>query len=425
MADAPSAATAPAEAGQPNAAPAAGEQAQAQQQATERLPGAAPEPETKKEIRPIPPKRAERPSLPGVLQPGAEDEGDAVERVLLPRRPDGTFMSRAEAEASAEAERREEMGEEPREPQKPALPPGEEEPKTKGLKFLGKDIKDISEAEQMHKSLQGMFKPLQAQVQTLTEERNYGYEAANKWEAAYKALEARIATAGQGAPGGRDVQAPAQGAPNPFDVKSVMQGIDVDAFEAVAVQGGLPRAAEFLAEQILGGVVEKIVPALRAEMQAKYESDLTPLREERAASATEQHAEQLINQVAALQTLDGKPAFPEMGDPEALFKIGQTWRESGLPPDAVMSPQGLLSAVALYRMMKGLPEGPAIPPVTPPAPVQSAGAAATIEAEPGGSPMPTAPGAPAGEMGRFIHSLRSSEPVVDPALGFARRRARQ
>jgi hypothetical protein len=85
--------------------------------------------------------------------------------------------------------------------------------------------------------------------------------------------------------------------------------------------------------------------------------------------------------VGSFQTADGRQAFPETSDPQALHEIGQVWHDANLPPDYALTPQGFMAAVGLWRMAKGFAGGPApvLPPTAQPPAQLGAGAAALAE----------------------------------------------
>ena len=102
----------------------------------------------------------------------------------------------------------------------------------------------------------------------------------------------------------------------------------------------------------------------------------------------------------------------------------------GNPRDA-LSPKGLLTAIALYRMYGSLPDGTTPPAATPPVPdglpAEPApnSAAALAEAGPAGNAamQRDRSGLPP-EMARIARELDSTE-LRDPVLGFQVRRVRR
>lgn len=361
--------------------------------------------------------------LKGEAEPAESDEGgdDAPGR---PRDQKGRF-TKAEIQAANEAA--EEQGKPGEVAPKPELPAGTEPPKQK-FKFAGKEWESPEKAEQAHKSLQGMFQHKEAQIKSLSEERDYGYRAATAWQERAQQYERELQElrSGKQTQTGAQVAGqeakPAGGLP---ELSEVLNGIDTEAFEALAVQQGLPSAGKYLASEVLNAVINKILPSIRAE----YESKLAPFETERANHEGAAQADALVRQVAQLQSPSGGPAFPELMDPALLTEIGNTWRESGLPIEHALTPQGLMNAVGFWRMVKGgwqpptygAPVAPQVQSQPVAAPIPAPAAAASVDGdERGGIPHdPNRGRSP--EHRRLIAALEDVN-FVDRSLGFTTHR---
>jgi len=369
-------------------------------------PEGAPE---KKPIKPIPLKKA---SLPGVISRDADElfGGDAAGRDAS-----GRFTKAPEA-IGGKPEAKPEPVEAKPEAEKPPAPPTS----STLVKFLGKDYQSISEVEQAHRSLQGQFK-------SLKDDRDYGFSAANGWKAEADRLRAEVEALKGGTPaGGQAVQQ------NPvstqrgqsLDVDALVSGIDMDAFERHAATSGLPQAGKYLVSETLRAVMEKVLPAVRAEFQ----QGLQPFQDRAQEAEVLQTVNTLVSGVGQLQMLDGAPAFPELNDPEKLHEIGLVWRDAGLPPEAALTRQGLISAVALYRLQKGLPSGPSLNPsarrTTTPATATyspAPGSAAFLPAEPQSAPPNRGRSNLDPGMQALVNALDETA-LVDNTLGFTRNR---
>ncbi len=410
--------------GAPSGAPAGGVAEVAPAPSVEQAPGGS-----AARAVPIPPKAEKskgsvRPVLPGVVS--NEEGAELIPDIFGKKRNERGQFRKAEEEARAQVAAAQEEGSAPGEvaPEKPELPAGEvEAPEVKAkFKFAGKEYETAEQAEQAHKSLQGMFKPLETAKKQAEADRDYGYQAATAWQkehdrvAAENAeLKAQLGRGGK-APsqnlGGGEVKAPTAG---DLDLDSMVNGIDTDAFEALAVSHGLPMAGKYLAGQVLKGVMEKIVPALKAE----YQSALAPFQSEASTRQAVQQADQVINSVASLRTSGGDVAFPELHDAAKIAEVGKFWRESGLPIEHAMTAQGLITAISLYRTMNGFAAPPAVTTPEPDAPVP--GPAATISADGRGAPPNAGRSHLSPAVQRFMTSFGKTD-VVDKTLGFARNR---
>lgn len=383
-------------------------------------------------------KRADRPTLPGVV---SRHEGDEL---FINRDKSGRFTSRDAQEDAFEREilghdddehdgvgeigkalvtrpdTREGEGEAP----KPPLPKQEEAAPVK-LKYRGKEV-TLDEIEQRHKSLEGMFGSLNKEKTTLTEERDYGYKAAHAWKEKAEAAEqelARIRGGGQAPPPTQNpnvATSPRQGG---IPTKEeLLSSVNVEAFEQAAIQGGLPYAAKLLSEQLFEAMLSKVVPAL----QQDYQTKLQPFEDVQQHNAAVAQAGGLVRSISEMKDLAGNDAFPEARDPQKLVEIGNLWVGSGRNPQDVLTREGLMAAIAFHRMMTAFPsEAPAASTGGPQFQTGSPGPAASVFAEPGGMQPSNSGRSHLSAEARQLHdALSRSEMGVDPVLGFPRGRNR-
>lgn len=373
-------------------------------------------------------KAKDRPRLPGVTSRDNYDE----ESLELPRRGrDGKFSSKEAAQEDAERElvgegftrRDDELAVE-----KPELPPGVETPKPTGLKILGKEYKDAAAVEQMVKSVQGQFATFKQNEARITEERDYGYRAANAWQKVAEEREAelqRYRAGGAPSPNVAPQNAPAQDAPAGLDVDSLLGDIDVAGFETLALseRGGLQVAAKYLTAEILRSVVDKILP----DMEGKFNQTLAPFQQTAEEQAEAAHVAQVADSMRMLKDARGNPAFPELDDEAALMEVSAVAKGSGMSKAELMTAQGIMRAIGMYRMMKSfgeLPETPASNP-TPSIEAPPVGAAPGTAALSESGASDFVPGMqrrfanPNSREARLIQSLERGL-GTDRKLGFAR-----
>jgi hypothetical protein len=136
-------------------------------------------------------------------------------------------------------------------------------------------------------------------------------------------------------------------------------------------------------------------------------------------------------QLSALKTPDGRVAFPELQDAAIVEKIGYLWaREAQDEQDlerrarALRTPQGLMSAIALYRLIDNLEQAPTAQPApvaVPSAPPVAPGPAASlsVRGDEGFALRARTGLSPA--QARLAAELGKSQ-LIDPQLGFARNR---
>lgn len=417
------------------------------------------------QVRPIPPGKEPPPkpgkkSLPGVITRDSAEElfgGKLVHADSYGRFHDetGRFISSTGSEGAHGTQQGE---------GRPPLPAGANDQKetaqqkpaeqtpaelSREYKFNGKAYKTLQEAEQVHATLVGMHKSNLQRISDLESRHTEWRDATFQWRDAYEALQREVAelrggrapaqagnagaaAGSSGQAGAGNQGAAASGLPS---VDQLLGDIDFDAFENVALNGpdGLKGAGRHLATAVLKAVGDKLVPALRAQLQ----QEVAPLHAERQESAVLDAADQTIEAMGSLKTVTGESAFPELSDSNELEAIGRVWRESGRDPARVLeSGAGLLEALALYRLLKGLPTGAAAQALatsTPPTngagstPPPAAGPAASVD---GGSAPSIPPNA-----GRQDSRLSPSENRLasallqvgtnlrDKNLGFSRNRA--
>ena len=317
--------------------------------------------------------------------------------------------------------------------------PGEQTPK-QGVKFLGKDYKDIAEVEQLHRTLQGNHRSQLDAVRKATEERDYGYQAAHAWKAEFERVSNELEALKQGrAPQATPAASPATsaqpGAAIPqsgFNLDEALKGIDTDAFELIATnpQGGLAAAARYLVAETLKVAAENMLP----QMLSKFDARLQPLEGDVQSRTAQGQQLATIEMVASLKTPSGQPAFPELGDARTVEEIGELWgrtykRQGWTVQDvqaSLMTPEGIIQAISLYRTMKGFmpPDEPAPAPANPrtePAPAAPApGASASMLEEPGTSRTPGGERSTLSpEAQRLVNALENTQ-LVDPKLGFTK-----
>lgn len=382
-----------------------------------------------RKIAPIPPPKRSR--LPGVIT------GDDFPELQVPAK------ARMEAQARAEAQEGRERGADgrflPKAPEggvgaapatKPALPGGETpaapEPAPAPFKFAGREYKGgQAEAEQRHRSLEGMFQPMQARIKELTEDKDYGNRAANAWMAEANRYKAELERLSGGKPAegnGKGQPAVASGEGEALSVEKLLEGIDTDAYEAVARAGGLSHSAKYLAGEMLKVVAEKMVPQIEARIQAKYE----PLMASHENSSRVQQADQAIAQLASQRTPDQSRAlFPELMDSRALGEMGNIWRQMGGSDEDLVTTKGLLSAIGLYRSTRdwlSTPESiaPTTPAVAPAPPAPAPGPAAMPSAEAGGNLPPNRGRSNLSPEAARLKYAMENVALQDKKLGFAK-----
>lgn len=362
----------------------------------------APKPAAAPGVRPITPETEKR-AAKRANDLGFTPNKDNDDIPVLDRDPKtGKFLSRAakddeiEREVFGEEHDRQAAtsmpGEAPKpsgaEP-KPALPPGTPE-LPKQIEFGGRKYATADEALQAGRSLHGQFANLQQQIRALTDDRDYGWRAANAWQQKYEQEIASVRAPGSGAApagsggkvaGGSALAASAPGASGSLNVDEIAQSIDTGAFESLAAHVGLPQAGQYLIRETLKAVSDKLLPALKQELMGTIQ----PLQASYESAELESHVDTLFQQVGALKLHTGARAFPEVDDEQTMTEVGRLWRESGMDPRLILSANGLMTAIGYARMVKGW-AGPAeiANPTATPLPGSAASAPVALGQPPAG-----------------------------------------
>lgn len=355
----------------------------------------------RKALAPIPPGR-----LPGVFPDG--DPFPAPPGSGGPQRgPDGRFVAGASPAAAPAA------GEHTLEPAAPA----------ERFKFAGEEFESQSAAEQNFKSLRGQFKPIQALakhlggVDKIATTLSSAAESARAWKAHAESLQAEL--------DGRGARQPAvSDAPSGTDAASAAEGIDWNLYAEVrrlANEKGEPWAAE-------QWLIEKVREVDAARYQKMLDERLAPLDAQQEAAATEAQTGELFGTIMGYTNSDGSPAFPELANPDAAFKIGRLWASLGLPREFALTPQGAMAAIALHRMVEAYgsqarpsaaaPQAPVAPAAPTPSAPTDTQAAASLD---GGRPrvMDIAGGQGVSpEAARILQGLRQAQAGGRAKLGF-------
>jgi len=346
-------------------------------------------------IKPIPPKAKAGPKgLPGV-DLMEEGEGDTAVPGP-PRGPDGRFIP---ADAAAET----------------PPPPGEEPPPPK-FKFGGEEFENQEKAEQNFKSLRGQFKPLVERVTRAEGELSRAAESARGWHARAQELEAELEAYRQGKP------PQSQPAESDQPAEKEAEGIDWDLYAEIH-RLATERGETWKAEQWLAKEQQKLIDARLAAIR---DEATLPQREAQIRAEIGQQTEALFTSLADYVNHDGSPAYPELSDPQAAYQIGRFWTSLGLPPEAALTPQGAIAAIALYRMAAGSQgtaqstpapaPAPAPPPPPPTPPAHAAAAAGLVGGRPSVVPR-SGEGNVSPEAARIIAGLKQAT-LVRPGLGF-------
>lgn len=415
-----------------------GSQSQATQSSTEpQAPQSAPKaPPTESKPMGDEPSKTEPDKPTGIKLPGVVHRNDDFGPDLPLRDSDGKFRSRKERQDQLEREMLEEKGitlggrpeDEGGKQTPPEPPPGSDQKKVdpaapEKFTFAGKEYESKEAAEQSIKSFQGMFKPLQA-------ERDQMVTLANQWKEYAENIERRYQQGTPPAASPAPTRTPQSPAPQ-LDAKTILNAIDGAAFEKIAQDPdkGLPYASRFLAAQILDAVNQHLIPQVRQQaidemnqrMAETYGKDIQSYREQRAFEDATTEVAEIFNGVRALKDQStGEPAFPELNDPDTARKVGELWSKMNLPMEYALSPQGVLQAIANYRMYYGPPQ----PKTTPasPAPQREVPPPAAAASD-GGTPSRVPGGQKFNPEDAFTRALDEAS-LVDPVLGFQVRRRR-
>lgn len=370
------------------------------------------------EAAPAEPKvRQRKAKLPGVV---SRDDGEDIFPDLGFKRRDGKKVSREEAEAEAAAEMREEMGFEipappKREGEQPKAP--EEQKAPEKIKFNGKEYGSMQEIEQEHKSLQGMFKPMQERLSKAEQAAQLAMQRANEWMEYAKSAQQQAPPPQQTQPQPTDMQSAEQ------ELQAVLAGIDGDRFETLARERGLPLAGRYLAAQVLATVHDKMLPALTEQILKQVQEQYAPVTQSVELQQQTQQAGSLIENVSQFRNNDGSLAFPELNDPDEMSEVAELWSSN---PEAKLTPQSLIQAIAMYRLYRN---SRGTQPTSTPQPVQVTPPPNMVQRpeslEDGG--VRVTPASPRnngdGDGSRFARALDDAA-LVDRTLGFAVRRRR-
>ncbi len=378
-------------------------------------PGGAAPGEAQPEKKP----RQRKEKLPGVV---SRDDGDDIFPDLGFKSNKGPKrISRDEAEKELTTELRQEMGlEVPEAYVKPGEEQKEPKPDDKApqkIKFNGKEYDSMQAIEQEHKSLQGMFKSFDARVKNAEQMAEKAVESARSWRQRAMELEG---TAPQ-------PQQQPQQRPQPTDEQSaeqeltaVLKNIDGDRFESLAREHGLPIAGRYLAAQVLATVHDQMLPKLAEQIMAQMQEQFAPYTQSVEFQQQTNTVGTLIENVSQLRNPDGNIAFPELNDPNEMMEVAELWASSG---KAEPTPQSLIQAIALYRLYRGARGGqttnqPVVNVTPPPTTVQRP---QSLPAGGAGVTPATPRAGAASDDTRFSRALDEAR-LVDPVLGFQRRR---
>jgi hypothetical protein len=301
-------------------------------------------------LRPIP-------SLPGVFPDddpfpvGASKSAAATDpanpsspgaTTTAARGPDGRFVAGASPAATDGGE--------------PALEVGtqDQQPATPKFKFGGEEFDSREAAEQNFKSLRGQYRPLQAlarslggidKIQTTFQQ---AAESARGWKAEAERLSAELQQARAGQPAASPSSSSTTTAvPDATDAKPA----DVDwelyaEIKKLANESGEPWKAE-------QWLINEVRKADRAHYESILDERFAPIAEAEQQAAVVSQTETLFSNLAEYVNADGSVAYPELHDEAASYAIGRMWASLGLPPEAALTPQGAIAAIAIYRMAKG------------------------------------------------------------------------
>jgi hypothetical protein len=243
------------------------------------------------------------------------------------------------------------------------------------FKFADEEYESQQAAEHNFKTLRGHFKPVQALAKQLggidkiAPTLSSAAESARGWKARADALEAELAAARSGRPPANTPAAaqPDTPASTPQAAEAAQADVDWELYAEIkklATEKGEPWKAE-------QWLITEVRKAERAHLEKLLEQRDAPLKAAQAKEAMAAQTETLFGSLAEYTNADGSPAFPELGDEAAAYEVGRLWASLGLPPQAALTPQGAIAAIALYREHKrsaGSQAGsaPAPTPSTPP-----------------------------------------------------------
>lgn len=367
-------------------------------------------PRVNKPLKPIP-------SLPGVLPDGdpfplpkspksAATSATPTGANSAARGPDGRFLPGSSPGATDGEEHAQSAG---------------DEPATGKYKFGGEEFESQEAAEQNFRSLRGQYRPIQSLARSLggvdkiVPHLGQAAESARGWHAEAQRLLAENEAL-------RNGTAPARtSAPTaPDAAPDASESVDWELYAEIkklATDSGEPwKADQWLTER-----QDAIV---QARVQRILNERLQPLADSDARNAVAGQTETLFSSLAGYTNTDGSVAFPELHDEKAAYEVGRMWASMGLPPEAALTPQGAIAAIAIYRMGKGNRSQAST--ATPPSPAAAftdgiptdAHAAAALD---GGRGRPMASGSdggPSAQAAAVIAGLRQVNSGNRALLGF-------
>lgn len=405
-------------------------------------------------------------SLPGVetRNPKVNDDGDRIDQVRT-RDENGRFTAKEAAAAldepdsdghgfvgedepdAHEAPPGEAAPDQEKRVAKPAAarPPAPADPKAPAaadkpaaaFRFADQDFTSQEEAEQNVRSLRGMFKPLQDKVRTYENELRESDAVARAWADKFRDLATgKLAKSDRAAflkqlgvedgPGvAGNVAGSGQGASGEGDVDDLLSGIDMDALEILAAdpEAGFKVAMKYFASELLGAVQNKLVPRIESRVQ----TSMQPFVQDRAQAEQIARVDKLVESIGEYRNpATGEYAFPELRDGATITAVGDLWFARGGRPEDLETPQGLIDAVARYRLVRSFQPsagGPAasggapVAPVSRPAPGVAASVGSDVR---GGGAQPNRPRR-SPEHQALIEALDKAGDI-DGDLGFQRNR---
>lgn len=357
----------------------------------------APQAAQPSQIKPIPPSRT--PRLPGVMEDGPEDASAPEAQAARARDAAGRFAKAPDGEPIVGKPQPKAV-----EVEEPAIPepPGEPKP----FMFAGKPFKTQAEAEHWAKSMEGRYKPVQEKATQTEGQLVKAAESARGWHAEAQRLQAEIAELRAGKQA--EPAAPAPG---------IDWALYADIVKAANEAGQPEKAHEWLMGQH-DALRAADAKTLRDEIaRLREEAIENPRREAEHWAEMEQTAKSLADSLAAQTNPDGTPAFPEFRDGDTARAVGELWRMMGNDPEAALTPQGAVNAVALYRLAQSMGTVPTTPAPSPLPPDPAAEAAAGLD---GGRPlMPAATNRREldPQTARLLAGLKNTT-LIRPGLGF-------
>jgi hypothetical protein len=363
------------------------------------------------------PKRQRKERLPGVV---TRDDGEGIFDDLGYKSKTGKRVTRKEAISELEQEMREEAGIDI--PEYPKAEPKKEAPAPKKFKFAGEEFDTQEAAEQKHKSLQGMFKPLNERVSKAEALAREAAESARYWKEQAEARAQFPTPPEQAPPSARQGSEPPTAKTAEQELQAALANVDGEMFETLAREKGLPLAGRYLAAQVLASVHDTMLPALRDEIMAQINPRLDPVAQSVEFQQQTTEVGNLFESMGQLKNPNGEIAFPEMNDENELYEVAELWASMDNPQPTA---QSLIQAIAMYRLYRGARGGSqqVTPQVDVPAPQNLMPRPTPLEGGgPGGRPTTTRAGA-VNEDTRFAKELDNAD-LVDRTLGFAVRRRR-